>query len=86
MPEYRKKPVQIEAHRVTVFNLEWMAEWCGGTVTRATADAKHRLIAIRTLEGLMEASVGDWIIRGIAGEFYPCKHEIFEATYELADG
>lgn len=82
MPEYRKKPVIIEAHRITVFNLEDVAAWCGGRVTRASADAKHRLIAIRTLEGLMEAAVGDWVIQGVAGEFYSCKNEIFEQTYE----
>ncbi len=40
---------------------------------------------IKTLEGVMTASVGDWIIRGVAGEFYPCKPDIFDATYELVD-
>jgi hypothetical protein len=83
--KYRKKPVVIEAHQVTVFNLESVAEWCGGQVVRGTADAKHRLIAIRTLEGVMEAAVGDYVIRGIKGEFYPCKPDIFEATYEEAE-
>lgn len=80
--KYRKKPVVVEAHRVTVFNLEQISEWCGGSVVRGTADARHRLIAIRTLEGVMEAAVGDYVIRGIKGEFYPCKPDIFEATYD----
>jgi len=80
--KYRKKPVVVEAHRVTVFNLEDVAVWCGGHVVRGTADAKHRAIAIRTLEGVMEAAVGDYVIRGVKGEFYPCKPDIFEATYD----
>lgn len=80
--KYRKKPVVIDAQRVTVFNLGEVAEWCGGSVVRGTADAKHRAVAIRTLEGVMEAAVGDYVIRGIKGEFYPCKPDIFEATYD----
>ena len=43
-------------------------------------DAEH--LTIQTLEGHMRADVGDWIIRGVAGEFYPCKPDIFAATYE----
>lgn len=43
-------------------------------------------IEIETLEGVMEADVGDWIIKGVAGEFYPCKPDIFAATYELVEG
>ena len=42
-------------------------------------------VAIPTLEGTMRAEIGDWIIRGVKGEFYPCKPDIFEATYEPAD-
>ena len=42
-------------------------------------------LLIATLEGVMRASIGDWIIRGVAGEFYPCKDSIFTATYEPAD-
>ena len=42
-------------------------------------------LLIATLEGVMRASIGDWIIRGVAGEFYPCKDSIFSATYEPAD-
>lgn len=41
-------------------------------------------ISVKTLEGVMTASVGDWIIRGVQGEFYPCKPDIFDATYEEA--
>lgn len=80
--KYRKKPVEIEAHRITVFNIEWITNWCGGQIIRENADAKHRLIKISTLEGAMLAAVGDWVIKGIKGEFYPCQNDIFQMTYE----
>jgi hypothetical protein len=47
-----------------------------------TIDPADGLMVIRTLEGDMKAGLGDWIIRGVQGEFYPCKPDIFEATYE----
>ena len=88
MSYFRKKPVVIEAVQFTGGwdsaqpILEWMREhrplersepWWG--------DGSDE-IAIYTLEGRMAASPGDWIIRGVKGEFYPCKPDIFEATYE----
>ena len=50
-----------------------------------TTDPTTTPLKINTLEGCMEASPGDWIIRGVQGEFYPCKPDIFEATYEEAN-
>jgi len=82
--KYRKKPVAIEA-----------VQWHGDD--RNEEELLHHLdgctgwhmndegIAIPTLEGEMTASPGDWIIKGVQGEFYPCKPDIFEATYEPAD-
>ena len=77
MPKYRKKPVVIEAKQYTRNGLEaeQVADWCGGTQT-------NEGLTINTLEGDMKADYGDWIIKGIKGEFYPCKPDIFEATYE----
>jgi hypothetical protein len=49
-----------------------------------TIDPADGLMTIRTLEGDMKVSLGDWVIRGVKGEFYPCKPDIFEATYEPA--
>lgn len=49
-------------------------------------DPSDGALLIATLEGVMHASEGDWIIRGVQGEFYPCKPDIFAATYEPADG
>lgn len=91
---YRKKPVVIEAAQVPTWDPEnavafvdeciSLAEWCGG-VSRMMNEADEHggpRIDITTLEGTMRADPGDWIIRGVAGEFYPCKPAIFEATYE----
>jgi len=50
-----------------------------------TIDPADGLMAIRTLEGDMKVSLGDWVIRGVQGEFYPCKPDIFAATYEAVD-
>ncbi len=77
---YRKKPVTVEAMGPLSYdNAASIAHWCGGGVTRAL-DA----VAIETLEGTMRAALGDWVIRGVQGEFYPCKPDIFAATYEPA--
>lgn len=84
--KFRKKPVVIEAVRFDRSNGSTVAKWCGG---RNQFEAKAsdptdvaEWIDIPTLEGVMRADLGDWIIRGVAGEFYPCRNDIFEATYE----
>ena len=87
--KYRKKPVVIEAVRVTPTNVREVAAWCGG---RVISEAKpsdptdvYVGLDIPTLEGVMRAQTyhgGDYVIRGVQGEFYPCKPDIFEATYE----
>ena len=91
--KYRKKPVVIEARRFERGNEVRMgyeiAEWCGGHLSTDVKPSDRNdvsySILIPTLEGTMTASAGDWIIRGVQGEFYPCKPDIFEATYEPAD-
>ena len=86
MPKFRKKPVVIEAFQLSSKNheLKYFEDWCG-EVGFHRWTPKDGAIAIDTLEGVMIARVGDWIIRGVQGEFYPCKPDIFAATYELAD-
>lgn len=85
---FRKKPVVIEAVQFTVDNLDELTEWSSGAVQlnmRQTSSGGGviRLRAqVETLEGTMLAEVGDWIIRGVKGEFYPCKPDIFTATYD----
>lgn len=79
MPQFKKKPVVIEAIQYTG-TLDNMAELCVfmGDDTYIN-DGK---LEIETLEGTMTASKGDWIIKGVHGEFYPCKPDIFEKTYD----
>ena len=83
--KYRKKPVVIEADQLTIHNLSKLAAWCGGSIKGLKLPIEERCIDIQTLEGEMRANMGDWIIKGVAGEFYPCKPEIFEATYEAVE-
>jgi hypothetical protein len=71
-----KKPVAIEARQYTKDNAKEITDWCTGYI-----DASNNLI-ITTLEGPMRSYVGDWIIKGVRGEFYPCREEIFYETYE----
>lgn len=87
MPMFKKKPVVVEARlfsdRVSVKTALEIADWCGGSLKLAGMD-RHPVIDVETLEGTMSASSGDWIINGVKGEFYPCKPDIFNETYELA--
>jgi hypothetical protein len=94
MPKFRKKPVVIEAWQFTGQD-RW--EWPDWLKTYPTAASQNDWpedktlvhakfakpwISIDTLEGRRRADVGDWIIKGVKGECYPCKLDIFEATYE----
>lgn len=90
MTKYRNKPVVIDAFEFTG-EVDPVIEW-----KRSFPDYDDHhcpmspyagyCLSIGTLEGEMIASPGDWIIRGVAGEFYPCKPDIFSATYEPAEG
>lgn len=87
MPKYRKKPVVIEAVQwlgkqiVCPPGPEWFNEAEEADVIQLAGDVLH----IKTLEGPLRANIGDWIIRGVKGEIYPCKPDIFAATYEEAE-
>lgn len=80
--KFRKKPVVINAVQWTGNNLAEVANFVG---ERITSYERITGLGIHTLEGDMHASVGDWIIQGVQGEFYPCKPDIFEATYEVVN-
>jgi hypothetical protein len=89
MGKYRKKPVVIEAVQWTGDNLKEVIDFTGlhesarkWTWEEYEGVVKEKGLKIFTLEGPHWASVGSWIIKGIQGEFYPCKPDIFEATYE----
>ena len=85
---FRKRPVEIEAMRWdgSLLSTETVTQWCGGAYDYEVKASDHtdkaEWISIHTLEGVMRADVGDWVIRGVAGEFYPCRDEIFAATYD----
>ena len=82
MPKFRKKPVVIEAMQYTPESCLAIHEWMEIEHFSGGAGNPCEWMAIETLEGTMEAHVGDWIIKGVKGEFYPCKPDIFAATYE----
>lgn len=88
MPMFRKKPVVVEAMQ---FKGWWsgdgkeICDWVGKDAEwHAGAGIEPGMLRIYTLEGTMLAQEGDWIIKGVNGEFYPCKPEIFAKTYDEA--
>jgi hypothetical protein len=78
--KFRKKPVVIEAVQFLGPNFNELEAFVGGD-----AEFRDGELIIATLEGPLHASPKDWIIKGIKGEFYPCKPDIFAATYEKVD-
>jgi hypothetical protein len=84
---YRKKPVVIEAFQFSGgSNADpGIPSWFIDAVLDGKVTAASNSIAITTLEGVMQAAPGDWIIRGVKGELYPCKPDIFAEIYEPAD-
>lgn len=84
--KYRKKPIVIEARRLTSKSLESVMKWCDGELWTNDSEREVAGIEIDTLEGIMIAQFGDYIIKGIQGEFYPCKPDIFKKTYDKVKG
>ena len=90
MPKYRKKPVEVEAIQWDGLNLTEIKEFVGDCLEYEIHDAAWQCgvgapivkMEIKTLEGSMEVIVDDFVIKGVNGEFYPCKPDIFEKTYE----
>lgn len=97
MPKFRKKPVVIEAFQIPCDKMTAVPDWWRRPGPLAQLDTLPRSaileagdialtedggVLIGTLEGTHYGAVGDWVIRGVNGEMYPCKHEIFEKTYE----
>ena len=92
MPKFRKKPIVIEARQTGQSYDEdcSILKWCGGYIVGdddlgGPNEYEYRMIGIDTLEGGFCVSQGDWVIKGIQGEFYSCKPDIFDATYDLVD-
>lgn len=84
--QFQKKPVVIQAVQVTGTpdNTRELIDWAKGSITPIFLDDRPhygKCISVNTTEGAMWAVKGDWIIKGVKGEFYPCKPDVFEATY-----
>jgi len=94
MAQYRKKPVVIEAIQWNNLKYKEISEFVGITLAPdlesetaylAGKGAPIFSLSIPTLEGKMKAMPNDWIIKGVNGEFYPCKPDIFEKIYEAVE-
>ena len=91
--KYRKKPVIVEAIQWNGDNLEEIEKfvgkhldwWCFENPDKDVPNSSNNILKIETLEGDHMASIGDYIIKGVNGEFYPCKPDIFEKTYEIVE-
>lgn len=94
MAKYKTKPCEIEAIQWNGLNLEEIKEFVGKLLIYNICDTAwevgkgrpHVDMKIKTLEGNMQASVGDYIIKGLRGEYYPCKPDVFEKKYMLVNG
>lgn len=87
--KFRKKPVVIEAIRFNGQNAAEIGAFvgypCGDIEGVPGSKSVYPFVVIETLEGDMRGEQGDWIIKGVKGEFYPCKPDIFELTYDHAE-
>lgn len=84
--KYRKKPVVIDAVQCKEPNtIADIMTFCPSAQPSDGGDNGLQWVWIETLEGTMTANYGDYVIKGVKGEFYPCKPDIFEATYEKAE-
>lgn len=86
---YKTRPCEIEAVEFkddSSDTLMTIQNFMNKEVVMSYADPKHPVIKIATLEGVMDASIGDFIIKGLRGEFYPCKPDVFHKKYEAVMG
>ena len=84
MKKYRKRPVVIEAMEITEQTEQAVIKWAGSDVIIASPYNLGGVYwQVRTLEGVMTCISGDFIIKGVKGEFYPCRKDIFLETYEV---
>jgi hypothetical protein len=90
MAKYRKRPVEVEAFQILMDTMrkrdypQWFADAIASGVVYQKANPDYPVeCTIRTLEGEMDANLCDYIIKGVNGELYPCKPDIFDKTYEM---
>lgn len=87
-PYFRKKPLVIEARQFvgTGESLRSIIEWAPpGMITGPFDEDSLPYLEVRTIEGVMRVTLGDWVIKGVAHEYYPCKSDIFGYTYEQVE-
>lgn len=84
MGMYRKKPVVVEAFQLPMVSIEPSCELIT-FINNNNIESYHNGVSIPTLEGVMHGNPGDWIIKGVNGEVYPCKPDIFDKTYEKVE-
>lgn len=84
--KYKKKPIVVEAVQWTGDNIDEIFGFCTAAYLDADNTRNEVELHIRTREGGLVANDGDYIIKGIQGEYYPCKPDVFERTYELIEG
>lgn len=91
MPQFKKNPIVIEAVQWNGKNFDEISKFTKNFLGHKLAYEDAEELAyktgkyfVHTLEGTMTASVGDWIIKGVSGEFYPCKPDIFQKSYQPA--
>jgi len=84
MPFYTKKPIPIEARQITIENADELAAWSKSDIVRRP-DGTMAGMMVYTLEGTMTGAMGDYLIKGVRGEFYFCAKDIFEETYEAVN-
>jgi hypothetical protein len=80
MKNYKKRPITIQAEKLNYNNIQELINEIGDDAYYSNDN-----FYIKTLEGDMKVNIGDYIIKGIKGEYYPCKSDIFESTYDLID-
>lgn len=87
MARYRTKPCEIKAVVWNGENIDEISDFCGDSALISSLDVYPPFysLSVSTLEGHMHASVGDYIIRGLQNEYYPCKPSVFEKKYELVE-
>ncbi|MBT7928931.1 hypothetical protein HN682_03325 [Candidatus Peregrinibacteria bacterium] len=80
--KYRKKAIVVEAVQFTNETKDQVYNWVRCSTAASFDEDDNPILKIQTLEGVITASLNDWIIKGVQGEYYPCKPDIFEQTYD----
>lgn len=81
---YRKKPIVIEAIQYTGDNYQLLKNWIGLENIDYSESPRSNTLVVKTQHGPLEVIPTDWVIKGVQGEYYPCRDDVFKETYEEA--